>query len=106
MIVNTLNQERVEWSFDQMRTKLKETLTESAAAAQQEEIQEDIRILKERIDTLCEKDIEPIRADVRMLFEYIVSMEGETPNPLSRREFLSYLRKRKNSVQTQYIQPS
>ncbi len=92
-----LQHEKMGISFDQLRLRLKETLTEAAESSQKEEIQEDIRILKERIDSICEKDIESLRGDVRMLFDYVLSSQGEIPNPLSKRELVTYVQKKKHT---------
>ncbi len=102
-----LQHEKVGISFDQLRLRLKETLSEATTTVQQEEIQEDIRILKERIDSICEKDIEAIRGDIQLLFEYALVSDGETIQPISKSTLINSLRKRKNSVvYSQYTQPS
>ncbi len=91
-----LQHEKMGISFDQLRLKLKETITESAEAAQQEEIQEDIRILKERIDSVCEADIQPLKHEMRMLFDHLLSVDGYTSNGPTKRDLLNYLQKKKN----------
>ena len=102
-----LQHEKMGISFDQLRLRLKETLSEATTTVQQEEIQEDIRILKERIDSICEKDIEAIRGDIQLLFEYALVSDGETIQPISKSTLINSLRKRKNSVvYSQYTQPS
>ncbi len=91
-----LQHEKMGISFDQLRLKLKETITEAAEAAHQEEIQEDIRILKERIDSVCEADIQPLKHEMRMLFDHLLSVDGYTSNGPTKRDLLNYLQKKKN----------
>ncbi len=91
-----LQHEKMGISFDQLRLRLKETLTEAAESSQKEEIQEDIRILKERIDSVCEADIQPLKHEMRMLFDHLLSVDGYTSNGPTKRDLLNYLQKKKN----------
>jgi hypothetical protein len=92
MIQTMLREERVDTTIEQIQERLKLTLTEAAAAAQQEEFQEDIRILKDRIDSVCEADIKPLKHEIRMLFDHILLTDGYP----SRRDLLTYIQKKKS----------
>ena len=95
MIINTLREERIGNSLEDMRERVKQALTETVVDTQCEELQEDIRILKERIDSVCEADIQPLKHEMRMLFDHLLSVDGYTSNGPTKRDLLTYLQKKK-----------